>query len=1322
MERWEKRLLQERKKQEKKKDVSQSKDAINNNRNTSTKDGDSSSNSDHFEGDSDSAAVVMSRRLRLQTLINRKPEQWKVMFENMDFSWREPVRQIFEYYAYRTPSTYITSADTHMSWHYRDSEITFAKQQVNDMISHLSGGPLSKSSTEVVDSHGMVQIRPLGVSKGFIALNVINELQTPTKRKDASSDLNFAVGSLPGDLSEEIAEEERKKKMEEEEEGEAKEFDFVLCLGNFVERDEDMFVMLNYKKQQGSLLAPLPSPVGASVSRNDQQTAAAAFPFAQSIPSPTDIYNNTNDDHDGNEGFNDDYVMHSLRHHRLPKPAIAVNILTGVSVTAINTGGACDVQTEVALKDKNGTAPTALTIDTSAPVTSHEEFNQIDTNASARFKAEKRPSIADAHADVYASAYGDANTYYLRPKSPTNTFLSVEESQSASPSHTQSYLSRSRSQSFEVDVTLSDDLHVSSLTSRTNSDGRYSSDHIKIGHHKHGGGDDSPTFHDVDSSRPHTCVEKETNGAANVGDEGEDGNVINIARRPYAQHINPSRDRSRSVPYQIKLTKSIHNNSKRASCANHDVSIHRERSQTTTNALSSQQAVDGAAVTQQQHSPTGSSIQVDQGVNDNDGCDDSLIENNTDSEEEDGTHGESPVSHEVLEKRSQSSTFPLSTYRMDRVHSDTEHQLLHRAQSFDHDGHAPLKEWIGHVPRRGSARSLSRDDVNANLHNNQNTSKPIDSFSVHHRSASMSMSNLARVVAKRPQLPLDLIHPSPSHPSLLASGSSPTFTALVTPSISIPSLVSLSTHNAHNHPHKSSLRVDVHSTIHDEEEGDSAQTPGQSPDVMQRVDSSWSLATVDSSASTSGDSNEHSADRTNNHDGNDNHIDLIHNGNSGIDEGEIGVLANHSVNRSIDSSAISIDFRSPSPPLCDSPSSLPTIVGSSGGSSLGDDDSNDDYGRSVAREGDLGTGMLALSPPLESTDISYSKTGHQLSASKSRSIYVVPSVISPDFLPAGSEVDKSGLCDLYLDISVEDTEELGADVDLEWRPVDDSSTGNDSHMIRSTTHTHLHTHPHIPVSAAMTHGTKTQSDVGDGSQGSDSAMGSPSSNMDLCGTINTPAETKSSGNKTKSRRRQRLRHGSAYLHSQQQQHHHHQTGMSVQYYQNQQGPQPASQLPVADEKSVMDERRNRPPSRSPSSASSSSSSLTSSSVSSLLPSSSTASTTSPSSSSPSSSSTTTTVAATSTSTSASASATSEPKTRKTGGKKKAKKNRTRSSGRKNSARSHALKKESSRQKKTSAGPSVYTVSVGRKVTRAQAYINNSQAVEDIMRILAGTLE
>ena len=115
---------------------------------------------------------------------------WHVMYENVDFSWMDGVHRVMTYFCERTPRSYIQVQETSMQWHYGDAERTFAKRQALDLISHLTGGPLSNTATEVLDSASIVQVRPLAVSKGRALKHLLAYLHKKYRRVQRQQQLN----------------------------------------------------------------------------------------------------------------------------------------------------------------------------------------------------------------------------------------------------------------------------------------------------------------------------------------------------------------------------------------------------------------------------------------------------------------------------------------------------------------------------------------------------------------------------------------------------------------------------------------------------------------------------------------------------------------------------------------------------------------------------------------------------------------------------------------------------------------------------------------------------------------------------------------------------------------------------------------------------------------------------------------------------------------------------------------------------------------------------------------------------------------------------
>lgn len=115
----------------------------------------------------------------------------------------EHVENVFEYYCIRTPGSYIEKQSSSISWHYKEADPDFGDLQSKDLVSHLKTGVLANTATDIINIGRLVQVRPSGVSKGNSSSRIM-------------SSLDFM------DLAE-----------------------FVLCVGGFLSRDEDIFTMLS---------------------------------------------------------------------------------------------------------------------------------------------------------------------------------------------------------------------------------------------------------------------------------------------------------------------------------------------------------------------------------------------------------------------------------------------------------------------------------------------------------------------------------------------------------------------------------------------------------------------------------------------------------------------------------------------------------------------------------------------------------------------------------------------------------------------------------------------------------------------------------------------------------------------------------------------------------------------------------------------------------------------------------------------------------------------------------------------------------------------
>ncbi|XP_021726940.1 alpha,alpha-trehalose-phosphate synthase [UDP-forming] 1-like [Chenopodium quinoa] len=133
----------------------------------------------------------------------RRGDWMTTMPEHLNLDWIPSVYHVFEYFKERTPRSTIELRDTSLVWNYKYADFEFGRLQARDMLQHLWTGPISNASVEVVQGSRSVEVRPVGVTKGSAIDRILGEI----------------VHSKP--LKSPI--------------------DYVLCIGHFLEKDEDVY-------------------------------------------------------------------------------------------------------------------------------------------------------------------------------------------------------------------------------------------------------------------------------------------------------------------------------------------------------------------------------------------------------------------------------------------------------------------------------------------------------------------------------------------------------------------------------------------------------------------------------------------------------------------------------------------------------------------------------------------------------------------------------------------------------------------------------------------------------------------------------------------------------------------------------------------------------------------------------------------------------------------------------------------------------------------------------------------------------------------------
>ncbi|XP_052114535.1 alpha,alpha-trehalose-phosphate synthase [UDP-forming] 1 [Arachis duranensis] len=130
-------------------------------------------------------------------------EWMTTMPENLHMDWVDSVKHVFEYFTERTPRSHFELRETSVVWNYKYADIEFGRLQARDLLQHLWTGPISNASLDVVQGGRSVEVRAIGVSKGAAIDRILGEIVHDKGMKAP--------------------------------------IDYVLCIGHFLAKDEDVY-------------------------------------------------------------------------------------------------------------------------------------------------------------------------------------------------------------------------------------------------------------------------------------------------------------------------------------------------------------------------------------------------------------------------------------------------------------------------------------------------------------------------------------------------------------------------------------------------------------------------------------------------------------------------------------------------------------------------------------------------------------------------------------------------------------------------------------------------------------------------------------------------------------------------------------------------------------------------------------------------------------------------------------------------------------------------------------------------------------------------
>ena len=100
---------------------------------------------------------------------------WKPI-ENIDVTWKEEFRSIFETYVDRTPGSFIEEKDYSIVWHYRKVETGLGELRTGELVEHLKYMATDKN-LQILEGSKIVEVKSNEVNKGRAANKWLNKFK-----------------------------------------------------------------------------------------------------------------------------------------------------------------------------------------------------------------------------------------------------------------------------------------------------------------------------------------------------------------------------------------------------------------------------------------------------------------------------------------------------------------------------------------------------------------------------------------------------------------------------------------------------------------------------------------------------------------------------------------------------------------------------------------------------------------------------------------------------------------------------------------------------------------------------------------------------------------------------------------------------------------------------------------------------------------------------------------------------------------------------------------------------------------------------------------
>lgn len=101
--------------------------------------------------------------------------EWTNLAEQVDMSWQDGVKDVFNYYTERTQGSSIEYKRAALTWHYRRADPEFGAFQARECRNHLEQTVTQKYDIEVMAGKANIEVRPRKFNKGEIVKSIIED-------------------------------------------------------------------------------------------------------------------------------------------------------------------------------------------------------------------------------------------------------------------------------------------------------------------------------------------------------------------------------------------------------------------------------------------------------------------------------------------------------------------------------------------------------------------------------------------------------------------------------------------------------------------------------------------------------------------------------------------------------------------------------------------------------------------------------------------------------------------------------------------------------------------------------------------------------------------------------------------------------------------------------------------------------------------------------------------------------------------------------------------------------------------------------------------